>query len=68
MARAKDKISPALGPGKYWSRILQGYELIKIVYLTSPPPEEPFNLFQGPALDLNSTEKDAEGTVFHGYS
>ena len=59
----KGSSPPALGLNKGWSGVPRDYDLIEIVDMTSPPPEEPFNPFQGPARDLDITEKDAQGTI-----
>ena len=67
MARGKGNTPPALEPDKEWSGILPGYDPIEILDMTGPLPEEPFNLFQRPAPDLDGTEKDAEGTVLRRY-
>ena len=66
MACGSGNTPPFVGPDSEWSGILQNCDLIEIVDMTGPPPNEPFNLFQGLARDPDSTKKDAEGTVFRG--
>ena len=63
MTCGKGNTPPALGLNKGWSGVLQNYDLIETIDMISPPPAEPFNLFQGLARDLDITEKDAQGIV-----
>ena len=53
----------SLGPSKKMSGRLQDYDLIEIVNMSGLPREESHNLIRAPALGLDYTERDAEGTV-----
>ena len=62
-AYAKDNDLTFLGPSKEPSGRLQDYDLIEVLDMTGPPPEEPLHPFHAPAPDLDYTERDAEGRI-----
>lgn len=60
-ARGNDRTS--LGPSKKTSGRLQDYDPIEIVDMSGLPREESHNPIRAPALGLDYTERDAEGTI-----
>ena len=53
----------SLGESKKPSGRLEDYDVIEVVNMTGPRPEEPPNPFCVPAPDLDCTERDAEGNI-----